>query len=440
VGRFDAVECLGDIAASMGMESSAMTLDEASNGVRKVLGLLHPQDLEHHWTEENCRELAASVFHDLGQTPASTPTEHGVFEHHVPPAAGPTPLLVRIAQMAMNATASTGMNMFGLRSVEVETPTAFLSYYDSGTPPMPASSVPIVLIHGFYTTGVSMGVMGAFLSRTRRVLILDLPDFDYGFSRLKASQPGQPRAGDYKAHVSAVVWLLTRIAGQTEGGLVDIAGHSYGGRVVAESSKQAAALVRHTILITPAFCGFHKVVGTLGRPPTQDLTKPTWFLQLVLWLLVAVFRSPNALNFWSGLAHGEHGLREWYSGEEWPMKTLLIFTDGDELVVPRPVHKIAELLPRGEGHWLEKAPHHLVIESAKSACDCIADFSARNGGDRREEDEEGFHLPWRYRLLHFALGGLTSKRVDIVFDHLGAGRGQRGASCSSDAVVVRSAM
>ena len=113
-----------------------------------------------------------------------------------------------------------------------------------------------------------------------------------------------------------------------------------------------------------------------------------------------------------------HGLREWYNGEVWPMKTLLIFADQDEIVVPRPVSRIAKLLPHAEGHWVRNAPHHLVVESAQTVCHCITDFSARNGGD-----EDHGQWPLKYRVLHLLCDWLTTKKTDIVFDNLGTLQG-----------------
>ena len=129
-------------------------------------------------------------------------------------------------------------------------------------------------------------------------------------------------------------------------------------------------LARHLIVITPAGMGFQKIISMISKPPGlhllhaqpfsnsknthsgpgslgKSMRNPDIFMRFIIWVLLAIFRSPNALNFYTAM-NGE-STRKWYDGSIWPMKTLMISADKDDLVVPRPVHKISALLPKKRG-------------------------------------------------------------------------------------------
>ena len=151
-----------------------MTIEEAAVGVRRLLGILAPLGAirSGHWTREDCRGIAKDVFDELGlvrdlRIPGRRDLGKRVLpEGRLLPAPSPTPWIVEMFQMLMNASAATAMNLAGLKSCYAETESLALHYYDSD-PSGSQTLTPLILIHGFYTTAVSMGLIGVLLARRR---------------------------------------------------------------------------------------------------------------------------------------------------------------------------------------------------------------------------------------------------------------------------------
>ena len=115
--------------------------------------------------------------------------------------------------------------MLGLTSRWIDVAPGKLHIYDS-LAPHDARNPPLVLIHGMCTTGQSMALLGLLLARhSRRIIVIDLIGFDFGFS---ATSPGTPRNPSIMQHVDWVPLLLDAIQLNIGCTQLDLCGHSFG--------------------------------------------------------------------------------------------------------------------------------------------------------------------------------------------------------------------
>jgi hypothetical protein len=56
----------------------------------------------------------------------------------------------------------------------------------------------MILVHGMYTSAPSLGLIALGLSTTQRVILVDLFDFDFGYSRSKT------RCATFEDHIHIV--------------------------------------------------------------------------------------------------------------------------------------------------------------------------------------------------------------------------------------------
>ena len=182
----DAREAMHELCAVVRLEPP-LSLDEATEAVRRLLVTLNPlrpASKDGYWCFNDCRSIASSLLAELpsyrtraSQEPATRRLEPWP---EPPPPYVPTPRWLQISQMVGNATAAAAMQLFSHSRV-LRSPSAELRVYDSDPDRRRhGHRTPMLLIHGMFTTAVSMGVLAYMLSQTRRVVVIDLPDFDYG--------------------------------------------------------------------------------------------------------------------------------------------------------------------------------------------------------------------------------------------------------------------
>ena len=121
--------------------------------------------------------------------------------------------------------------------------------------PSPTSGgddVPLLVLHGMFTTGSSMGPLAVLLAAHRRVLVPDMLDFDFGWSVSNAGRRHVSWTGSIDPVIELIQELIARSGGRFR--QVDVLGHSYGS-------------VRCEMCVFRTGCLHHGVAGSCGPLP-----------------------------------------------------------------------------------------------------------------------------------------------------------------------------
>lgn len=417
----DAKEYIQEICALVGEVPESLSDQQVCEAVRRLLFLAHPtcpgRCIGHegrlkedtYWSEDDCKAIAKSLLHDADVVRSDHVSPKPL---PVPPYFPPRPIpsWMEQVQLCVNGFGGALMNLLGLRPCWLNTEHFTLYYYDSGPAPPGGDQVPMVFVHGMFTSGCSMGVLAKFLSYSRRVIVLDLPDFDYSCSHVvqTAAQPCQSRPGTYAHHVEAVAVVTKELLSSGNcGGQVDLCGHSYGGGIVATASEKLGSSVRHLHLLAPARTGATKVFPPAAARMSRAMSNSSFLARHVITpIQLGIFRSPNALNMMAALGPERRRM----SGQPWCCRCQVIFGSNDGLVAPRAAEKVQAFFPQGEGWMLQGSAHQLQIISAGSVCDLMESFAARNGGCGAPAFEPLFRQFLRM-ILHTAVPSLLFDNI-----------------------------
>jgi len=247
-----------------------LALDDATEGVRRLLTLLYPRlpaSDEGYWSEADCRLIARQVLASAGRSAAAADAPGRLPWRPVPewPNLPPThpPCWLEAAQTLGYAAARRLLNALGLESRFGDAPGCRLHWYDSGAGGGGASAPPLLLIHGMFTTGASLAPLALLLRSSRRVLVVDLPGMDYSYSTSRPARYGRARPCSLEGSIDAVAWLVSRLAPSGSGLQVDLLGHSFGANVALELARQEGAegAVRHVHLLTPGGASAARLSG-----------------------------------------------------------------------------------------------------------------------------------------------------------------------------------
>lgn len=366
-----------------------MTIDQLIEGVRRTLMfkyalLLHAT--KRYWSRDQCRVIAESLAKDCG---LALPLPSGGLDEVVP-AKLPQRLpwypwrSVQAFQGASQKLLRPFFHaMLSWRSRLVETPYGKMHVLDTQPPAEGAPAdprPPLLLQHGMFVTGWSMTVLGWLLSRRgRRVVMPDLFDFDYGWSKSDDSRTGGTPVRHVTQHLECLICIVEDLASSSPTGTVDLAGHSFGGYMVARLARcceHRGLPVRKVVVLAP------------GGPP-QDLNngpwayrfmnepdetlaalKPAWLPQAPLRVArdaaLGVLFSPNNCNVLFNLAWREYAGAAEQFGTNLP--TLLLWGDCDTVAIPRRRGDLYPYLraqfPDLRGFWVVGASHNLQIDAA----------------------------------------------------------------------------
>lgn len=424
-----------ELGELVGLDGDSLTLEEATEAVRRMLHRLNPWTPggeRGYWSEADCCAIAKSIgFHSHGRAAASTQPSPSKRRSTSPPARVrhtpsdritpvrpmPTPelcqppLWLEWLQIVTYTFARVLISRaLGLPSRFADTPTCRLHWHDSLRVPHGGDATPIILIHGAYTTAASMAPIGVLLQASRRVVCVDLPGMDYTHSVAHARGGGHTggaasaRTCSFEACVEAVEWLIDEIAPPGSGVAVDLLGHSFGANVALKVGRRAAAAaaergrggrgrVRHVHLLAPGGASASRWYGKGANapPPPAEIAAglglPSPLLaRLVAWLLGAlvmpailgVFMSPNTQNLM--LEPGMVAYRRRHASvtiDDLPIN--LIYGEWDDLVAPRPRDGLAATFPRAEVWLIRRALHQLNVLNPATVCECVEGFAARHG-------------------------------------------------------------
>jgi len=193
-----------------------LALDDATEGVRRLLTLLYPRlpaSDEGYWSEADCRLIARQVLASAGRSAAAADAPGRLPWRPVPewPNLPPThpPCWLEAAQTLGYAAARRLLNALGLESRFGDAPGCRLHWYDSGAGGGGASAPPLLLIHGMFTTGASLAPLALLLRSSRRVLVVDLPGARYSRDTAETRAKMQSRYSRDTAEMRAeIAWLM----------------------------------------------------------------------------------------------------------------------------------------------------------------------------------------------------------------------------------------
>jgi pimeloyl-ACP methyl ester carboxylesterase len=230
-----------------------------TEGVRRALTAIHPTvwlENVRFVSEEQCRSLAEALLTD-----AKLPIVHGsssekparVLLEPLGPlqVAYDTLPVIKGLLVTQSLFGKAVLNSVGIVSKYTSTPHGTYHYFDSR--PEEPDAPPVVLLHGMFTTSVSMGLLAPFIAQHRRVILPDMLEFDYGWSR---SHSGEPLS--WVGHIAALVEFIRGFGH----GPLDIVGHSYGGWVAARMCRDYPDVVRRVVLLAPGGLGRYRSLAS----------------------------------------------------------------------------------------------------------------------------------------------------------------------------------
>jgi pimeloyl-ACP methyl ester carboxylesterase len=271
-----------------------------------------------------------------------------------------------------------------------------------GTEPVDVPA-PLVLLHGMFTSSSSMLPLALLLADKlddRPVIVPDLLDFDFGFSRsharLAAERNGSGDAASalrvsplrWGDHVAAVTGLLEVLsdgfaAGQrgssdegkdAMGGLlprtqVDLLGHSFGGWVASKIAEQRPELVRRVALLCPGGLGRYRIASSAAPLAGLEAVHAILARRMPHHVALAaahvfdiIVRAPFTVHMLTTLDADLYFAR----GQPVRVPSLLLWGREDDL------HRVwtaaddsvmLQDLPEGRGHWIQGANHAINMDS-----------------------------------------------------------------------------
>lgn len=232
-----------------------MTLEEATEGVRRAMLIQDPtlqSRTDEYATEEQCRDLALALLTEANIDYVQNAKDVEAERINVDPSSPHHMVydMFRPVQAAMLVQSLAGkaiLNGVGIVSKYCTTEHGKYHYFDSSpdTPDVP----PIVMLHGMFTTAVSMGLLGALVAQHRRVIIPDMLEFDFGWSRTHNKEQLS-----WTGHIPAMVEFI-RSLGHCP---VDVVGHSYGGWMAARICRDFPDVIHRNVLLAPGGLGRYR--------------------------------------------------------------------------------------------------------------------------------------------------------------------------------------
>lgn len=398
-----AVENLEEIHGALGLvrrRPRDITIDQLIEGVRRVLMMKYHMMLrtsKHYWSKQQAQTIAEALALECN---LEQPLASGGLEEIVPfnimnqlpwPGPGWLQASIRSSIWAMRLVFHSTLSW---RSRFVATPFGKLHVLDShpsGRSLGGKAHPPLLLQHGMFVTGWSMAPVGWLLSREgRRVIMPDLFDFDHGNS----ISEGGSRAGKVRRideHLECLTCVVRDLLDTSpEVKEVDIAGHSFGGMLIAMLAShlvQKGLPVRKVVLLGPGgpVIRIHgdPIVSRFMNWPMQTIGEliPWWMpnapVRAALGLALSVLFSPNNVNTLFGLRYQEYlGQTSSRFGTELP--TLLLWGDQDKIAWPRSEERLMPYLnkrfPNLEAFWVEGGDHNIQIDSFVAISRCMDDF------------------------------------------------------------------
>ena len=186
-------------------------------------------------------------------------------------------------------------------------------------------------------------------------------------------------------------------------------------------------------LLAPAGVGASTVIGPLNEPLRALDGLPSLARRAVAPVLLAVLRSPNALNFFVSMFR--RGKAYWEGERLGPhCRAHVVVGDWDQIVLPRPAAQMAKRFPRGEGWTIRGGRHQMILLSAAAVVERIEAFAARDTATApASAPEVAQQFSLRERIIQLLLRS-THADVAPLFDN------SAEAAVESGAVAARASL
>ena len=311
--------------------------------------------------------------------------------------ARPLPLYLALPTWAGNVGGRAALNGLGLRSRWVDLGPTFgrMHFYDShpdkNSRSLLVSAPPLLVIHGMFTNGLSLGLLalafadlGAGSGSERRVILPDLLDSDFGSSVGSHNDPsGSLSEAGFSNGVAAHTASLAALLNKLNIGSVDICGHSFGGFLAQELAAELPPWrTRRLLLLCPGGGNRYRAgrsLRTLWGPDPGELFQhaipaSSTMRGLVGTLFRHMIRTPNQsallLDFFDAF-------RYFLRFRPLPHVPALIFWgDADSVLEPRPASvQLAQLShPSSRGVWVQGGSHALNFDSVRNVYELGTEF------------------------------------------------------------------
>lgn len=373
-----------------------MTLDQMTEGVRRLLLLKHGELLTHtthYWNEEQARSIAEALAKDNG---LSAPLPAGGLDEcvkHDPwahlPIASPT-WLQKLQRVSLDSLRPFFHAALSWKSRHISTPFGRMHVLDTDpTNRNPSCNQPPVLLqHGAFVTGWSMTLLGwLFTLQGRRVVMPDLFDFDHGYSASDGSLSGNAKVRRFDEHLESLACVVhDMLQGLSDSGQprhVDLVGHSFGAILIAKLAtvcSQKGYAIRKVVMLSPGGplikIASPEAAQFMSNPweYVERLT-PSWIptmpVKAAVKLLLSVFFSPNNINTVLGFHYHEYLGNIHGFGTDRPV--LLIWGDSDIVCRPRrgAWDFLRDRFPRLEGFWVAGADHNIQLDSVVAVAKAV---------------------------------------------------------------------
>lgn len=269
-----------------------------------------------------------------------------------------------------------------------------LHYQAWGDPIADPTGAPILLIHGFASSGLEFGRIVSTLSLTRSVLAIDL--LGYGFSQRLA----EPSADfSQRGQVALVRGVLDKL-GLAQ---VDVVGASYGGAIAGQLALDDPARVRRLVFIDAQIYE----VGSTGGEGVANL--PFGLNRALTWStlgggpLSATLLQAACYNVAACLGNGDFtternkitqirgnvdslvAFSRSPRDQRLPAEVtkiiqpaLILWGRNDAIIPPANAERLAHDLPNAQLHWIEQAGHVPHIEKPDEVASAIVAFLSQS--------------------------------------------------------------
>ena len=268
-----------------------------------------------------------------------------------------------------------------------------LHYQSWGDPGSDPTGAPILLLHGFASSGLEFFRLAPILAEGRSVVAIDLLGF--GFSQ-RVTEPG----GYFSQRGQAA--LVSQLLGTLGIERVDVVGASYGGAIAGQLALDHPSQVRRLVFIDAQVyvdrnvggelvanlpLGFNQALTwlTLGGGPLTsrlfelacydpqvclgdgeliDNLRPPTQIKGNVASLIAFSRSPQDQRLPADVA-------------QITQQALVIWGEDDEIIPPSDGVRLVQELPNARLHWIPQAGHVPHIERPELVAAAILGFLGR---------------------------------------------------------------
>lgn len=373
----DARETLQEMCSLLNIAGpDKLGIENVVEGVRRMMMFQKwklVESSDKYWTHSQAASIANALVLDAGLSIQAQSAEMDPQPKLLSVVATPWPF--RFLQRTISQVSRISLHILGFQSRFEECLGGRLHIYDSGA--VENDEPPLVLIHGLFVLGYSMGLLAVLLRPRRRVVIVDLLDFDFSMSMSRGRAVCSARQ-----HASAIQAALDDLFPDA---LVDLCGHSFGGlitlQIAANASSQARAhcggcVIRKAVVLAPAGALMSRLFASNVNPDnvSQELAwLPSPIRRLVAYSATSIICSAGNLSQLFGNDYEDLLVR---GRIECPL--LVIWGSSDAVNVPRRASVLRRVLalraPQSQVAMITGGSHGIILDSVVTVAKLMDSF------------------------------------------------------------------